>query len=267
MVKYENIIKAMEITVVKPQKIYEAIHPIMKMLFPKDQLKKEYRLPEKMPYTDEEYNADLAWYEDYIIEHYRKYCNRGKNNSPMTIIRTDGAKPHSTPENKRLMYPNGETINGNAETFGIRNELFLRNTMTPEGEDPLYSNQTDLQYQARHNIRLMVKYNPTGMTLTKLEGEIDSEDVTFNKIIKERDIQSYMDFENMKRDNGLEELLIKMNDKEIPPVKAMEKVKELYVNETNRNNINKITEFLNQTFKDNDIPITTYYVKLMEETI
>lgn len=264
MVKYENIIKVMELGVLKPQNVYEAIHPIMKILFPKEQLKQEQHLPEKMPYTEEEYDADLGWYEDHIIEYYRKYSDRGKNNSPMMIVRTDGAKPHSLPENRRLMYPNGETIKGNAERYNIRNEIFLRNNMTPDGKEPLFPNLTDIQYQVKNNIILMVKMDPSGATLTKLDGYVDEYSQTLKSIIYERDELSYADFDNMKRDNGLENILIKVKDKTLPYKRANSQIRELYVEETNSKNINKHTEFLNQTFKDNDIPIETYYVKFEE---
>ena len=263
MVQYKHIIKSIDDYINQSSKLYEAIHPTMMTVFPKEQLQSDYGIPSNMTYTNEEYEEDLGWYEDIIINYHKNQKTKKYDKTPMVLIRTDGVKAHTYPTNDKTYYPNGETITDSAKSYGVRNEILLQtNKNSNQGVDVVLPTWTDIKYQARYDVQLSVKIGEESMTITKLDQPIGCDDPTLKKLVHRRDKESYEEISNMKRENGLEEILNEVKKGDINYEEAYEGIYKLYVSEMNNKYALKYTEYLNNDFRDHHIPIKTYYITL-----
>ena len=262
MVQYKHIIKSIDDYINQSSKLYEAIHPTMMTIFPKEQLQSDYGIPSNMTYTDKEYEEDLGWYEDIIINYHKTQKTKKYEKTPMILIRTDGVKAHTYPTDDKTYYPNGETITDSAKNYGIQNEILLQTNKCKEGYDVVLPTWTDIKYQARYDVQLSVKIGEDSMTLTKLDKPIECDDPILKRLVHNRDKESYNEIKNMQRENGLEQIITEVKEGKVNYEEAYNDLFKLYVTETNNKYALKYTEYLNNDFRDNNIPIRTYYTQL-----
>lgn len=239
MVKYDNILKAIEDYTVKCKvtlkSVKEAIGPILEGWA-----------------RDGENGIDVEWAMDIISHFYRDEYNAQKGK--VFIMRDDGSRSEIVNTDDRRDFPsNTET----PENYSVTNALLIRSD--PKGT-ALPSN-FDIRQQIESQSTLGVLINNGGITLTYNKGQSQS-NVNVNSPLYNRDKWLSDQFWTDRDTNGVQKTWEQMKAGKISHEEANAQLKKHYVKDTNGVRSKAGTNRVNRDYMDKNVPIETQYVEI-----
>ena len=207
-------------------------------------------------WTEDDFQAEMEWYIDKIARFYRD--NATKKESRMLVHRADGS----------LRYPNGSNngypIEGRDGTANLRGEggLFLRNSYRANGtEGMVMPTRRDLEYQINNSLEISAKVNNKGLTLTHVNGNVNTNGANFQGIMSARASGLQSRAWANKRNNGIQKIVNDRNDKKISNSETQRRLKKALINQANTD-AERESRNLSRDFANANIPIESVYVQV-----
>ncbi len=267
---YKEILKSIELEVqkcgVSLKKVREAVTPLIKQLMPKESLESQFG----EEWTDEDYEEDVRWITDRIAYCYREWYN--SKELKMYGFNADGSRNIPT--------VNGETGDYDLEFVSGRGwedspfadhkewasmvmpQLFIRTSFNSKGQEGMVMpTRRDLEYQAKVTYPFMVKLNKKGLTLTHINGEVDTNSINFQAPLMNRADKMFSESWRDKANNGISDIVADRKAKKITNEQAQAKIRDALINQAN-GWADKESKNLTKDYANVGIPIETYYVPI-----